>query len=80
MFPCEIEVKIFLNHHENNLEFVKDVLLKDIPTEDVLSVSTKQSRKGKYQSYSCKITAQDKIQMDALFTKLSAHPDVVMVI
>ena len=79
-FPCVIDVKVFLKFGENNLELVRDVLLSNLPNEDVISISTRESSKGKYQSYSCKINAQDKQQMDELFVKLSDHPEVVMVI
>lgn len=80
VFPCDIDVKIFLKNNDNNLELVKDVLLRDIPSGDVLEVAQKQSSQGKYQSFSCKIYARSKDQMDLLYTKLTAHPDVVMVI
>ena len=79
-FPCIIDVKVFLKFRQNNLELVRDVLLSSLPDEDLLAISTRESSKGKYQSYSCKINAREKQQMDELFVKLSSHPEVVMVI
>jgi len=79
-FPCIIDVKVFLISRDNNLELVRDVLLSNLPDEDLLEISTRESSKGKYQSYSCKINAREKQQIDELFVKLSHHPEVVMVI
>ena len=79
-FPCIIDVKVFLAAGANNLELVRDVLLLSIQSEDLLDISKKESRGGKYQSYSCRINATSKSQMDDLFTKLSSHPEVIMVI
>ena len=79
-YPCVIDIKVFLKARENNLELVRDVLLKTIPPDNLLGISKKDSKKGKYHSYSCKVNAEDKSQIDALFTILSSHPEVLMVI
>ena len=79
-FPCIIDVKVFLISRDNNLELVRDVLLSNLSDEDLLDINTRESSKGKYQSYSCKINAREKQQIDELFIKLSNHPEVVMVI
>ena len=79
-FPCIIDVKVFLKSEVNNLELVRDVLLLSLADECLIDISTRESSKGKYQAYSCKINARDKQQIDELFVKLSSHPEVVMVI
>lgn len=79
-FPCIIDVKVFLNSRDNNIELVRDVLLSSIDSEFLLGITTRESRQGKYEAFSCKINAQSQAQMDVLFTSLSAHPEVVMVI
>ena len=79
-FPCTIDVKIFLMRKDNNLELVRDVLLHDVPEEQVISVTSRESRHGKYESFSCAIHAHDRESMDDLYRKLSTHPEVVMLI
>lgn len=79
-FPCIIDVKVFLASKNNNIELVRDVLLLGIEDEYLLGITNRESRNGKFQAFSCKINAQSKAQMDALYTKVSAHPEVVMVI
>jgi len=79
-FPCFIDVKIFLSAQENNLELVRDVLLQSIQPEELESIHQKQSKQGKYHSFSCRIRASDRQQMDQLYRYLSSHPEVLMVI
>jgi putative lipoic acid-binding regulatory protein len=79
-YPCIIDIKVFLHAQDNNAEFVRDVLLMSISSDELLEISKKESRNGKYHSYSCRVNARDQEQMDALFTRLTSHPDVLMVI
>ncbi len=79
-YPCEIDVKVFLKCHDNNLELVRDVLLADLNSDAVIDVSSRLSSGGKYQSFSCKIVAATSQEMDNLYHKLTSHPEVVMVI
>ena len=79
-FPCVIDVKVFLNARENNFELVRDVLLQSIDSEDLHDISRKESKRGKYHSFSCRINATDREQIDRLFQHLSSHPEVLMVI
>lgn len=80
VFPCVLDIKVFLKLKENNVELVRDVLLKTILQEDLQEISSKESKNSKYQSFSCRVNAQSKTQMDELFLKLSSHPEVLMVI
>ena len=80
VFPCVIDIKLFLHARENNVEFVRDVLLQSISADELLDISSKESRNGKYQSYSCRVNARDRGQMDDLYVHLSSHADVLMVI
>jgi putative lipoic acid-binding regulatory protein len=80
IFPCVIDIKVFLNANLNNRELVQDVLLQTVNTENILGITSKESSKGKYESFSCKVNAISKDDMDSLFLKLSSHPEVVMVL
>lgn len=80
LFPCMIDIKIFLHARENNQEWIKKLLLQSIATTDLKEIVRKESKNGKYHSLSCRIHAQDKSLMDEVFTLLSAHPDILMVL
>lgn len=77
-YPCMIEVKVFVRNQPCSDEFVRDILYRHIPPEDVLKVSDRQSRKGTYRSYSCRVLARGREQMDQLYTALGQHPGVLM--
>ena len=77
-FPCIIDVKVFLSARENNLELVRDVLLQSISSDELESIDRKESKHGKYHSFSCRINASSRQQMDQLFIHLSSHPEVLI--
>ena len=79
-FPCIIDVKVFLSARENNLELVRDVLLQSISSDELESIDRKQSKHGKYHSFSCRVKAASRQRMDQLYIYLSSHPEILMVI
>lgn len=79
-FPCIIDIKVFLPAHENNSQWIKELLLQSIALTDLHGISVKESKNAKYHSLCCRVNAQDKTLIDAVFTRLSAHPAVLMVI
>ena len=79
-FPCDLDIKVFLHRKPNNLELVRDVLLNQLEQEDVGKITSRESRAGKYEAFTCRVHARSREQMDNLYRKLSSHPEVVMVI
>ena len=79
-FPCDLDVKVFLLRKANNLELVRDVLLNQLDQEDIGAITSRESRAGKYEAFTCHVHARSREQMDDLYRKLSSHPEVVMVI
>ncbi|WP_424945786.1 HP0495 family protein [Candidatus Spongiihabitans sp.] len=79
-FPCMIDIKVFLHARDNNSEWVKKLLLQSIATADLKEISIKESKSAKYHSLSCRVHAQNKTLMDQVFTRLSSHPDILMVL
>lgn len=77
-FPCVIEVKIFLRNDPCADELVRKLLYRHMDPEDVHGITDRQSRKGTFRSYSCKVLARQRKQMDQLYSALTLHPDVLM--
>lgn len=80
VFPCEVEVKVFGKSAAGFEQLVKAVIESVVPASQLLQIRSRQSSKGKYQSLSCRVCANSKPEIDAVFMSLNAHPDVVMVI
>ena len=80
VFPCTLDIKIFLNSDPDNFTLARELILKHVPVSDLIRISDKSSKKGKYQSLSCKVRAESQGQMDALFQELTSHPKIIMVI
>ncbi len=77
-YPCVIEIKVFVRNQPHSNRLVRKLICRYIASEDVYKVSCRQSRKGTYQSYSCRILAREREQMDQLYRALGQHPDVLM--
>jgi len=80
VFPCVIDIKVFMRSKSSNIELTTNLLLQSIATENFHGISEKFSRSGKFHSLSCRVKAKDKAQMDELFSLLSSHPEILMVV
>ncbi len=72
-FPCDFPMKIIGNHQVNLLNIVGEIILKYVPNFDLQTLQTKLSRNQQYISITCIIKAESQIQLDNLYTELSAH-------
>ncbi len=79
-FPCVIDIKVFLHAHDNNSQWLKAFLLQSIAADDLLAIAIRKSKNARYHSFSCRVNAQNKALMDEVFTRLSKHSAVLMVI
>ncbi|MCK5719112.1 MAG: DUF493 domain-containing protein [Thiomargarita sp.] len=79
-FPCAFSIKVMGIATDNFAQAMFKVVKlysDDLKQEDI---SLKTSRNGKYLSLSINIIAQSRSQLDALYTALSQHQDVTMVL
>lgn len=76
-FPLEFPVKAMGLHTDSFKSLVLEIISVHVDTTDVLSVSDKQSRTGKYLSVTCTIMARSRHQLDAIYDALTQHPDVL---
>lgn len=79
-FPCEWPVKAFGPGTENFEFDVIAIVRSHVGDIKENSVSTRPSRAGKYSAVTVTIWAHSRQQLEAIYTDLRAHPDVVMVL
>jgi len=56
------------------------VVLRHAPDFDPATAQMRPSAKGNYLAITCTLTATSQVQLDALYTELSSHPMVKVVL
>ncbi|MEC5384819.1 DUF493 domain-containing protein [Uliginosibacterium sp. H3] len=79
-FPTDFPLKIMGQRVDGFAQTVLEVVQRHAPDFDGNSMEMRPSREGKYLSLTCTIRATSKPQLDALYTELSAHPMVKVVL
>lgn len=79
-FPCDFPLKIMGARHDDFAQSVLAVVLRHCPDYDAAEMSMRPSSNGNYLSLTCTVRAHSKPQLDALYTELSAHPLVKVVL
>ncbi|BCX88075.1 conserved hypothetical protein [Methylomarinovum tepidoasis] len=77
-FPCEWPVKAFGPGTEAFELDVVRIVRRHAGDLRENAVTTRPSRNGKYAVVTVTIRARSRAQLEALYTELRAHPDVVM--
>jgi putative lipoic acid-binding regulatory protein len=79
-YPVEFPIKIMGRNEPGFAQKVVAIVKRHAPDFDAASVRTRPSRKNAYLSVTCVINATSREQLDSLYTELSGHPDVVVVL
>ena len=85
-FPCDFPIKVMgaINNGcatgDGFAQAVVEVVLKHAPDFDPATVEMRPSRAGNYLSLTCTVRATSKVQLDALYRALTAHPFVKIVL
>ena len=79
-FPCDWPVKAFGPGTEAFELAVVAIVRRHVSDLNENAVSTRPSRAGKYRAVTVNIRAESRAQLEAIYTDLRAHPDVVMVL
>lgn len=79
-FPCAFPIKIMGLTDDALAQAVLAVVLRHAPDFDGATMEMRASSTGKYVSLTCTINANSKPQLDALYTELSSHPLVKVVL
>ena len=79
-FPCAYPIKVMGKKCEEFRSHVMVVMERHAPGFDQLSVTVRDSSKGKYQSLTVTITATGEEQLKAIFVDLKTSSLVQMVL
>jgi len=79
-FPCQFPIKIMADPHKHVTEFVLDVLERNIENSENIEFKTRESKTGKYISITAIFEAQNKAQLDKIYTELTAYKEIHMVL
>jgi hypothetical protein len=79
-FPCAFPIKVMGPRHDHFAQTILSVVQKHDPGFDGSRMEMRASSGGKYLSLTCTVTATSRVQLDALYTELSSHPMVKVVL
>lgn len=79
-FPCDFPIKIMGRRSDDFAQTVVGIVLRHAPDFQPGNVEMRPSRAGNYLALTCVIRATSKAQLDALYTELSGHPAVKVVL
>jgi putative lipoic acid-binding regulatory protein len=79
-YPCEYPIKVMGLQEEGFIDCIVEVVLRHDPQFVAATISSRESRNGKYLSVKVTITAKGPEHIQALFMDLKATGRVVMVL
>ena len=79
-FPCDFPLKIMGKAEDEFAQVVLDIVSRHAPGFDAATMEMRASSGGNYLSLTCTVVATSKPQLDALYTDLSGHPLVKVVL
>lgn len=78
-FPCEFPLKI-MGSGADFRQLVVELVSRHAPDLDPARIQVRDSRAGRYQSVTVVVNARDRAQLDALYSELSGHPRILLVL
>lgn len=79
-FPCDFPLKVMGVAADDFDALVVAIVRKHVNDLCEGAITAKQSRKGKYVSITVTIQAQSQEQLDRIYTELSSHERILMVL
>jgi putative lipoic acid-binding regulatory protein len=79
-FPCVFPLKVMGRREDGFAQMVSEVVMRHAPDFNAGTIEMRASKNGRYLSLTVTINAKSREQLDALYTELSKHPMVVMVL
>ena len=79
-FPCSFPMKVMGRREDGFAQLVCDIVMKHAPDFDPATREMRSSKQGRYLSLTVTIQAKSREQLDALYSELSGHPAVIMVL
>ena len=79
-FPCVFPLKVMGRREDGFAQAVSDIVVRHVSDFHPHTIEMRPSRNGRYISLTVTINARSREQLDALYTELSRHPMVMMVL
>lgn len=79
-FPSPFPIKVMGRREEGYAQAILEVVMRHAPDFDPATMEMRPSKAGTYLSLTVTINARSREQLDALYTDLSGHPMVMMVL
>jgi putative lipoic acid-binding regulatory protein len=79
-FPCEFPLKAFGKNTDDFETLIVTIVWRHVPDLDVSAVSSRTSGSDAYRAVTATFMARSREQLDALYTELSSHEQVLMVL
>lgn len=79
-FPCDFPLKIMGKSGGQLAQAVLAIVTRHAPEFDAATMEMRASSGGAYVSLTCTVLARSKAQLDALYSELTAHPLVRVVL
>ena len=79
-FPCVFPMKVMGRREDGFAQLVADIVLRHAADFHPETIEMRSSKNGRYLSLTVTINARSREQLDALYSELSKHPMVMMVL
>ena len=79
-FPCVFPIKVMGRREDGFAQVVSEVVLRHAPDFNPATMEMRSSKQGRYLSLTVTINARSREQLDGLYSELSGHPMVIMVL
>jgi len=81
-YPCEYGFKAMCRVAEYSsiaaADVMRELVLRQVEQEALLSVATKQSKTGKFESVTLTVLLQNRSELESIYQAIAASPIVVM--
>ena len=79
-FPCVFPIKIMGRREDGFAQEISAAVLRHAPDFHPATLEMRTSKNGRYLSITANLNARSREQLDALYSELSKHPRVMMVL
>jgi putative lipoic acid-binding regulatory protein len=79
-FPCQFPLKVMGRREDGFAQVVSEVVMRHAPDFNAGTIEMRTSKNGRYLSLTVTLNARSRAQLDALYSELSKHPMVMMVL
>ena len=79
-FPCSFPIKVIGRNTADFEALVIEIVRRHAPDLDDSAVSSRTSGGNAYRSVTATFMAHSRAQLDALYTELSSHEQILMVL